>query len=278
MPLPTQVLLTSPTYFRVAYVINPHMAGNIGTVNKEVAHEQWDILWQSYSNLGFTIHTLPGRPGLPDMVFCANQTLPFFRTDGTRGIILSQMYAPERRGEVEFFEAYFRGRGYKTVPLPSDHAGFFEGMGDAIWHPRFRLLWGGYGYRTNPSAYEWVTEISRAPVLMLELQDPDFYHLDTCFCPLNEHTVLIYGGAFTREGRALIQHIFDHVLEAPEAEARHLFACNAHCPDGHHVIIQKGCTKTNQILRTSGFEPIEVDTSEFLKAGGSVFCMKLMHW
>ena len=31
-------------------------------------------------------------------------------------------------------------------------------------------------------------------------------------------------------------------------------------------------------LRAAGFEPVEMDTSEFLKSGGSVFCMKLMFW
>ena len=30
------------------------------------------------------------------------------------------------------------------------------------------------------------------------------------------------------------------------------------------------------LVRGMGLEPIELDTSEFLKSGGSVFCMKLM--
>jgi N-dimethylarginine dimethylaminohydrolase len=32
------------------------------------------------------------------------------------------------------------------------------------------------------------------------------------------------------------------------------------------------------MLREAGFTPLELDTSEFIKAGGSVFCMKLMFW
>ena len=129
------------------------------------------------------------------------------------------------------------------------------------------------GYRTDAEAYTFISEHHDVPIVVLELQDPDFYHLDTCFCPLDEHTVLIYGPAFTAEGRRLIHHFFDRVLEAPEYEARHLFACNAHCPDGKHVIIQTGCTQTNHLLQSNGYIPVEVDTSEFLKAGGSVFCM-----
>ena len=76
----------------------------------------------------------------------------------------------------------------------------------------------------------------------------------------------------------MIHALFDEVIEAPEDESRQLFACNAHCPDGRHVIIQRGCAVTVARLQAAGFTPIEVDTDEFLKAGGSVFCMKQMFW
>ncbi|MCH8031512.1 MAG: hypothetical protein IIB09_06825, partial [Bacteroidetes bacterium] len=95
---------------------------------------------------------------------------------------------------------------------------------------------------------------------------------------LDETTVLIYPDAFRPEGLELIHAHFDRVLEAPAGEARELFACNAHSPDGKNVIIQRGCTETNHQLSEAGYEVIEVDTDEFLKSGGSVFCMKLMFW
>jgi N-dimethylarginine dimethylaminohydrolase len=44
------------------------------------------------------------------------------------------------------------------------------------------------------------------------------------------------------------------------------------------VLIQEGCDGTVDRLRAHGFVPVELDTSEFLKAGGSVFCMKQMIW
>ena len=37
MPRPTRVLMTTPDHFRVAYVINPHMEGNLGTVDRDRA-------------------------------------------------------------------------------------------------------------------------------------------------------------------------------------------------------------------------------------------------
>jgi N-dimethylarginine dimethylaminohydrolase len=281
LPAPGNVLMTSPEHFEVSYVINPHMAGNIGTVDPIAARSQWNTLRDSYAALGINVHVVDGIRGLPDMVFCANQTLPFFlsKEDSLRrGVILSQMYATERMREVARYNLFFFELGYEVVPLQTPADTSFEGMGDAIWHPSRYLLWGGYGFRTDPEVYRMISDELDVRVLLIELKDPDFYHLDTCFSVLNEETVLIYPGAFQPEGLALVRALFRTVIEAPEDESRSLFACNAHCPDGKHVIIQTGCTTTNSLLRNAGFSPVEVDTSEFLKAGGSVFCMKQMFW
>ncbi len=278
IPRPGRVLLTTPEHFEVAYVINPHMAGNIGDVDTGKARQQWEALRETYERIGMEVATLPGASGLPDMVFCANQTLPYITPGGERGAILSRMHAPERKAEVDHYAAFFQAQGYETHGLDPDLPGDFEGMGDAIWHPGRYLLWGGYGYRTDRAVYERLSSKMGFPVVPLALTDPEFYHLDTCFCPLDEDTVLIYPGAFEEEGLAEIRERFARVLEAPEDESRELFACNAHCPDGTHVIIQQGCTVTNGLVREAGYEVIEVDTSEYLKSGGSVFCMKVMYW
>ncbi|RMH65944.1 MAG: amidinotransferase [Bacteroidetes bacterium] len=278
LPRPARVLLTSPDHFEVAYVINPHMAGHVGTVDHGRARAQWQALREAYEALGIEVHVVPGVKGLPDMVFCANQTLPYRHPLSERcGVILSRMHAPQRRDEVPHFAGFFRTQGYDVRPLPETVTSF-EGMGDALWHPGRCLLWGGYGFRTDPSAYRLLTEWLGVPVMALRLVDPDFYHLDTCLSVLSPTAALIYPGAFDDDGLALIRHGFEHVLEAPEEEARHNFACNAHCPDGRHVLIQRGSRETNRILRAAGFEPVEVDTDEFIKAGGSVFCMKQMFW
>ena len=37
LPRPTRVMMTTPDYFDVLYVINPHMKGQIGCVSPQVA-------------------------------------------------------------------------------------------------------------------------------------------------------------------------------------------------------------------------------------------------
>lgn len=276
---PGRVVLTTPTHFDVEYVINPHMRENVGTVNKEAAFQQWKALRAVYTALDVQPVIVNGQQGLPDMVFCANQTLPFNPPDSdTRGVVLSRMHAEERQGEVPYYADFFERQGYTVETLPEEIDADFEGMGDAIWHPGRFLLWGGYGFRTSPAAYEALSELLDVPTIALHLTDPDFYHLDTCFCPLDSDHVLIAPTAFDDSARALIDALFTTVIEAPDEEARDQFACNAHCPDGRHVLIQEGCEQTVERLTAEGFAPVELDTSEFLKAGGSVFCMKQMIW
>lgn len=278
MPLPDSVLMVKPDFFSVDYVINPHMEGNIGKVDKEKAWLQWEELRNTFRHLGFGIHAIEGQQGLPDMVFSANQSLPYVDERQKKHVIMSIMHSAQRKEEVPFLEQWYRQHGYQMEYLDPDRTPDFEGMGDAIWHSGKKLLWGGYGYRSSLEAYEQIRQFFDVPIIALELRQEDFYHLDTCFCSLNSESALIYPGAFTNEGLKLIKKLIPNIYEADEQEARNLFACNAACPDGKHVIIQKGCKKTTKKLSKAGFEIIELDTSEYLKSGGSVFCMKMMLW
>jgi N-dimethylarginine dimethylaminohydrolase len=278
MPAPSNVLMVKPTYFDVEYIINPHMKGHIGRVDKMKATSEWQQLRDGFRELGLTVHTLNGEKGLPDMVFCANQSLPFYDENGNKKALMSTMHAPQRKGEVAIIEKWYREQGYETLHLNPDLTETFEGMGDALWHPERKLLWGAYGFRTSENAYEQISEMFNCPVTALELVDEKFYHLDTCMCMLSESSVLIYPGAFADEGLEMIHSLFENVITTTKYEAEKLFAVNATCPDGKNVMIQKGCTDTNKKLRHAGFAVHEYSTGEFLKSGGSVFCMKLLFW
>lgn len=273
-----RVLMATPVYFDVTYAINPHMADHVGQVDRDRAGAEWSTLQDMYRRLGFTVELTEGQPDLPDMVFCANQTLPVHRPNGDLEVVMSRMHSRERRNEVAHFTPFFERRGYRPIHLPDRVNGSFEGMGDALWHPGRYLLWGGYGFRTDIEVYSYLGGELDVPILALELADPDFYHLDTALCLLDDGTALWYPEAFTREGRALLERVFERLIAAPEREARRFLACNAHCPNEQHVLIHDGCEETSERLREHGFTPVRLDLGEFLKAGGSVFCMKQMFW
>lgn len=276
MPFPKRVLMVEPNEYDVLYVINPHMEGKIGTVDFHRAHIQWQELRDIYEQLGLEVITLKPGNDLPDMVFCANQSLPFCGSKGPE-VLMSKMHADQRKKEVELIEKWYAENDYSIHHLP-DSICELEGMGDALWHSGRRLIWGGYGYRTQQQAHDFISQLWDVPIIALELQDPAFYHLDTCMCILDETHALIYPPAFKTAGVEAIHHMFPHVIEATDHEARNLFACNATCPDGQHVIIQRGCVEATQKLKRAGFTVIEVETGEYLKGGGSVFCMKMLVW
>lgn len=263
--------------FDVTYVINPHMAGNIGAVDQKLALAQWQALVAVYERLGFEVNIIDAVEGLPDLVFTANQSFPGQLPSGEWVALQSHMHSEMRRPEEEVVADWYRRRGARVVKM-SREQGFipFEGMGDAHWFPGRRLIIGGYGFRSHRDIYDRIAATFEVPVVAVELVDDRFYHLDTCLAPLDARTALYVPSAFTAQGREVLASLFERLVEVPLDEATELLACNGHCPDRRHFIVQRGAVKTVALVRELGFEVLEVDTSEYLKSGGSVFCMKMM--
>ena len=110
-------------------------------------------------------------------------------------------------------------------------------------------------------------------VIALELVRPQFYHLDTCFCPLAPGLAIYYPGAFDSYGRQALAACVDELLEVEEEEALE-FACNA-VVVGRHVITITGCPRLQATLQAHGFTPLSTPLTEFVKAGGSAKCLTL---
>jgi N-dimethylarginine dimethylaminohydrolase len=180
-----------------------------------------------------------------------------------------------RRAEVSFFQDWYAKQGYAVHLLETRNC-TFEGNGDALLQQSEGLIWGGFGPRTSRASYEEVSRCTGFPVAVLELVSEHFYHLDTCFSILNDQTVAIVPEAFTEAGRQLIAAGFSQVIPIDQREALEAFAGNCHCPNGKDVILHPGSPKLMNLLKKAGFSVHELDTSEFLKSGGSVFCLKMM--
>ncbi len=274
-----KVLMVSPDYFNVEYAINPYMTtedGKLQKVDVQKAHSQWNKLKDTYTRLGFSVEVIPGVQGLPDMVFTANQSFPFWDSEKNKpSVILSNMRSPYRNPEVCFFEDYYSKNNYDVFYLEKSS---FEGNGDALIRPETKEIYGGYGFRTDKSVYQDIEKITGHKVFLLELKSEYFYHLDTCFSILGKDSVAIVKEAFTNDDLEIIRRSFNDVIEIDLREARENFAGNCHSPDGKHVLLHPGSEKFKTQLKKKGFEIIEIDTSEYIKSGGSVFCMKMMHY
>ena len=278
-PMPDAVLMCPPEYFDVVDIKNVFMKDGLSKVDRDLAARQWQNLKEALENNGVPVKTLPAAAGLEDMVFAANQALVGISQEGEPYTVPGIMRHTSRQNEVPHYLDWFRSKGYRVMNLPDDATSdskdkiYFEGHGDAIWHPEKMLLWGGYGHRTTYSAYNHLIDIIEVPILLLELTDSTFYHLDTAFCPLDHQTVLYYPGAFSKDGIELIETVFESTIAVSREDAFN-FACNA-IVSGNNVFLERGSVATCEALLDYGFNIVEVETSEFRKSGGSVFCMTL---
>lgn len=273
IPIAHSVLMCPPTFFDVIDVKNVFMEGQLGKVNHEKAVKEWMELKSSYERKGIMVEELDPLEGCEDMVFCANPVFSGISSDGRRKCVLSKMTHPSRQREVAAAALWFERKGYEIVDLGQQGYGF-EGGGDAIWHPGLGLIWGGYSQRTEPEVYSQLAGVFDVPIATLKLCDSRFYHLDTCFCPIDQKTVMLYPSAFTDEGLLLVRRFFPRIVTVDEDEAVNKLACNAAALQGKYIFIQQGATDVAERLRALGYEVVEVETGEFMKSGGSVFCMK----
>ena len=150
----------------------------------------------------------------------------------------------------------------------------WEGGGDSLWHPGRHFLWAGYGQRSQRAAHQGLSRTLRVPMALLRLVDPVFYHLDTCLALLDRETAVWVPEAFDETARELLRHAFPRLLEVEAAEARGRLAANLYCPDGKAVLLPDAAPRTRRRLEEAGFRVREVPLDEFLKSGGSVFCLK----
>ncbi|MBP9708705.1 MAG: hypothetical protein KBD78_13790 [Oligoflexales bacterium] len=272
------ILMASPEAFTVQYKINPHMLnpdGSLKQVDKARALLQWQQLKAKYEELGFQVEVLPAVAGLPDFVFAANQSFPYFDLKTQKpAIILSAMASEFRQPEVDLYRKWYESKSF-SVRNFVDLDLRFEGNGDALLDKKRKLIFGGYGFRTDKKAYEALATLTDYPIVRLQLIDERFYHLDTCFAILSDDTVALYAKAFSSESLSLIKNLFPQIIEVNLTESSEGFACNCHSPDQKNVILQAGNIEFEKKLREQGFIPHPLDTSEFMKSGGSVFCMKM---
>lgn len=257
------ILMCRPDHFGVEYEINPWMHVTV-TVDHALAAAQWEALGTTYGQLGAEVDVVEPRPGLPDMVFTANAAVVWRGT-----AVLSSFRHPQRQGEEPFWREELERRGLSVQELDDGLA--FEGAGDALFVGD--RLFCGYGFRTDRGTHAEVGRRLGVDVVSLELVDPRFYHLDTCFCPLNTRTVLFAPDALSTASARLVRRLVPHVIEVP-TEVAAGFACNA-MPLHGAIVSSLAAGRLERPLADAGFRTIELPMSEFMKSGGGVRCLSL---
>lgn len=260
-------LMCPPRHYEVSYVINPWMEGNVAHADLGLAARQWQALRDGLARVA-EVREMPSAAGVPDMVFTANAGLVL-----QDKVVLSHFRHAERQAEEPHFRAWFESQGLRVLAMPAGIP--FEGAGDALLDRQSELLWMGYGHRTDVRAAPLIAGWLEIEVQSLQLVDPRFYHLDTCFCPLEGGYVMAYLPAFDAASRkAIAGRVPAHRLIAVGEEDALHFACNA-VNAGRHVFLNQASPQLRAQLEGKGFEVHETPLSEFMKAGGAAKCLTL---
>ncbi len=271
------LMMCSPEHFEVSYTINPWMVPAQWAVSAERlaadARRGWTQLKAIYERLGARVEVQAPVRGLPDMVFTANSA---FVLD--RKVLPARFQCGERQGEEMHNRAFFealRARGVVDEIVEPPAGLTFEGAGDAIWDATRRLIWTGYGQRSSRDVFRTIESLYGVPAIALELVDPRFYHLDTCFCVLSDGDVLWYPQAFSDSAASAVREIVgeDRLIEATEDDAFHL-GVNSVCL-GRDVVSCHASAVTQVELAARGYRTHIVPLDSFNRSGGAAYCLTL---
>lgn len=258
-----RILMCPPDFYGIEYEINPWMSRAKGAAPLQ-ARAQWHQLRATLAGLGAVIEDMTPQPGLPDLVFTANAGL----VHGSR-FFSSRFRHEVRARETPHFDAWFASHGFQVEHLPQGT--FFEGAGDALFCGP--TLFAGYRIRSDVHGHQYLGQVLQCQVLPLELVDPRFYHLDTCFCPLAPGAAIWFPPAFDSYGRKVIESHVPQLIAVPEEEAVR-FACNA-VVVGKSVVLNTGSDHLARALENLGYHVLATELDEFIKAGGSAKCLTL---
>lgn len=254
-----KALMCEPLHFSVDYAINPWMKP--GTVDKKKAQTEWKLLKKTVEDLQVKVDTIEQLPNVPDMVFSADQCL----IKGRKAIMANFKYK-ERRDEGKPYADWLTKKGFSLYRLSGDE--FFEG-GDVMKFDEIIFL--GTGFRSTKSAGKAISRILQSNVITLELVDSFFYHLDTALFSLDDKTAFYYEPAFSKESVLILKEMITRLIPLTKEEAFG-FCANSTAVNGS-VVMQHKNKSFRQKVEEFGYNAIEVDISEFIKAGGGVHCL-----
>lgn len=257
------ILMCPPDFYGIHYEINPWMDMS-RQAEHAVAVEQWHALHRHILDAGANVSLITPVEGLPDLVFTANAAM-IFREQA----LLSRFRHRQRQGEEPYNRRWFEEHGFAIADVPEYFS--FEGAGDALFCGD--TLYAGYRMRSDANGHQQIGRLLGCRVIPVELVDARYYHLDTCFCPLNNHEAIWYPPAFDEYGQRAIRTHIASLIEVERQEAER-FACNA-VVIGKRVITNTGCDQLHAALAARGYEPVSTPLDEFVKAGGSAKCLTL---
>ena len=269
-------LMCPPEHYNVEQVLNPWMStgrtGNVQRISRDLAFAQWKGMHNVLRSVA-DVRLLHPEPGCPDMVFLSHGALIHH---GVAAV--SSFNPPQRRAESTYLRRWLASQGFLLWETPRETP--FEGEGDVVFSEEGNALWAAHGVRTCRAAHRHIADAWHVPVTSLHLIDPRFYHLDTCFTPLEGDAttggyLLYYPGAFDAHSLEAIARAYpEHKrIAVSELDATRMACCALNL--GRTVFTGEISPELATRLFDAGFDVVQLELSEFIKGGGGAKSLAL---
>ena len=226
---------------------------DLGQVDVSKLEAQHAAYVSALSLFGSVIIAMQKQEAYPDSTFVEDPAVNI----GNRILVYARLANHARQGE----EALMESMPIAHIKQP----GFVEG-GDVLVTDG--TLYIGLSKRTNANgadqlariAYDrlrWKSKMIPIPASYLHLKGEVTYHPSGNFVTVSEEIAEHFEGSG------------HHIIVTP-AEERFAANCISH---DTAILIHKGSTKTANILKRKGLNPIPLDLSEFAKIDGAMTCL-----
>lgn len=228
-------------------------------------------------NVHFKVKT---DESVPDMVFIASGGLSLPRLPEAV-VILPNMKYKSRKAELPYIKQILEDLHIKTYEFPSEAV--FEGEAEAKWFDGGNLLVHGYGHRSNKQSVKVLRDLIRKiyrkygvepPKFMsVKLLNSKFYHLDIAMLDYSQVGCIVQSGAIDN---VTLERLRKEIGYVTEIETTDPFVLNGIVLENKIIThVQTDPHAKALIQNLSQKDIVEIDVSEFEKAGGAVKCLSM---
>ena len=256
------LLMCRPSYFRIAYQINPYMDPSVQP-DPWALKDEYKTIVAAHIAAGRTVRFLDPHPDQPDMTYTANQAL----IRGKKAVLGN--LPPERAGEIPHLRTWLQAAGYEVIDCPYR----FSGQGDCLPTGTGAVI-KGREWRSDPQGDDFIREALGYEIIPIRTISDAWYDNDLVFGIIRPGLVAVAWDALDEASIRTLRSRTDlEYIDVSLDEARN-FACNL-VSDGTTVVMPEGGPRLAAELRLRGLSVLEVPIDQLKLGGGAVRCTTL---
>ncbi len=240
---------------------SPHLAEGLVThierspIDIDLADRQWHGYVAALTGQGWQVVEVPAADDCPDGVFVEDTMVVFGEL-----AVMARSGAPRRRDELSGAEAAVVAQGHRVERI--DEPGTLDG-GDVL--KVGSTVYVGRGGRTNDDGIAQLRHhLEPLGAHLVAIPVRKVLHLKSAVTALPDGTVIGYPSLVDDPAA------FEHFLPVPEETGSHVVLLGA-----GRLLMAASAPRTAAQLTGLGYEPLQVDISEFEKLEGCVTCLSV---